>query len=94
MEKSTFTRVSLSNVRFIMVIMRILVEDLLCQAVTGPILVLKYLLSGAYGHLWPCLMQGIKCHRFLRTQLQWRLLGIESPQARLLGARVCAKLGG
>jgi hypothetical protein len=35
MEKLTFTRVNLSNIRVIMVIMRVLVEELLCQAVMG-----------------------------------------------------------
>jgi hypothetical protein len=35
-----------------MVIMRVLVEELLCQAVMGLILVLECLLSGARGHMW------------------------------------------
>jgi hypothetical protein len=35
MEKPTFTRVNLSGVRVIMVIMRVLVEELLCQAMMG-----------------------------------------------------------
>jgi hypothetical protein len=35
MEKSAFTRSNLSNVRVIMVIMHVLVEELLCHAATG-----------------------------------------------------------
>jgi hypothetical protein len=35
MEKPAFTRVNLSDVRVIMMIMCVLVEKLLCQAVTG-----------------------------------------------------------
>jgi hypothetical protein len=35
MEKPAFTRVNLSDVRVIMMIMCVLVEELLCQAVTG-----------------------------------------------------------
>jgi hypothetical protein len=52
MEKPTFTRANLSNVRVIMMIMRVSLDELLCQGVTGHILVLKYLLSGACGSLW------------------------------------------
>jgi hypothetical protein len=43
MEKPTFIRANLSNVRVIMVIMRVLVEELLCQAVMGHVLGLKCL---------------------------------------------------
>jgi hypothetical protein len=35
MEKPTFTRMNLSDVRVIMAIMRVLVEELLCKVVTG-----------------------------------------------------------
>jgi hypothetical protein len=49
MEMLTFTRVNLSDIRVIMEIMRVLVVELLCQATTGHILVLKYLLSDAQG---------------------------------------------
>jgi hypothetical protein len=35
MEKSSFTRVNLSDVRVIMMIMCVPVVELLCQAVTG-----------------------------------------------------------
>jgi hypothetical protein len=45
-EKPAFTRVGLSDVRLIMVIMRVLVE-LLCQAVIGQIPILECLLSDA-----------------------------------------------
>jgi hypothetical protein len=43
MEKSTFTRANLSDVRVIMEIMRVLVEEFLYQAVTGQNLVLECL---------------------------------------------------
>jgi hypothetical protein len=70
MEKPAFTRESLSDVRVIMVIMCVLVEDLICQVVTGRISVLKYLMSGARGRQWPCpVVPGIKCRFFLRTRL-------------------------
>jgi hypothetical protein len=52
MEKSAFTRARLSNVRVIMVIMRVLMVELLCQAAMGWIPILKYLLSCARGCLW------------------------------------------
>jgi hypothetical protein len=57
MEKPAFTRTNLSDVRVIMVIMRVPVVELLCQAETGWISVLKYLLSGAHGacgHVLSC----------------------------------------
>jgi hypothetical protein len=86
MEKSAFTRVSLSNVRVIMTIMYVHVEELLSQAVTGHIPVLKYLLPGVCGCLWPCpVMSDIKCCRFPTSDT-------ESPWVRLSGAWVCAKL--
>jgi hypothetical protein len=47
-EKSVFTRMNLSDVRVIMMIIRVLMEELLCQTV---IPVLKHLLSGARGCL-------------------------------------------
>jgi hypothetical protein len=43
MEKSTFTRANLSDVRVIMEIMRVLMEEFLYQAVTGQNLVLECL---------------------------------------------------
>jgi hypothetical protein len=82
MEKLDFTEVSLFIIRVIMAIMRAPVEELLCQVATGWIPILKYLLSGAWGILWPCpIMLGIKCHHFPRTWLQWRLPGTEWPRA-------------
>jgi hypothetical protein len=51
MEKPAFTRASLSGVRVIMTIMCVPVVVLLCQAATGHLPVLKYLLSGARGCL-------------------------------------------
>jgi hypothetical protein len=68
-EKPAFTEVSLSDLRVIMMIMCVFVEELLCQAVMGQILVLKYLLSGMRGHLWPCpIMPDTKYCCFLRTR--------------------------
>jgi hypothetical protein len=52
MDKPTFTRANLSNVRVIMTIMRVSVDELLCQTVMEQIPVLKYLLSSACGSLW------------------------------------------
>jgi hypothetical protein len=75
----TFTRASLSDVRVIMVIMCVLVVELLCQAATERILILKYLLLGMHGYMWPCpVMLDIKCHHFPRIQLWWCLPGVES----------------
>jgi hypothetical protein len=51
MENSAFIGVNLSNVRVIMAIMHVPVIESLCQATTGRILVLKYMLSSACGHL-------------------------------------------
>jgi hypothetical protein len=47
MEKFAFTSTNLSNIKVIMMIMRVPVEELICQVVTGQILVLECLLSGA-----------------------------------------------
>jgi hypothetical protein len=57
MEKATFTKVWLSDVRVIMVIMCVPLVELLCQAVMGWILALEYLLlgmCGACGHILSC----------------------------------------
>jgi hypothetical protein len=98
MENPAFTRVSLSDVRVIMTIMHVAVEELLHQAATGWIPVLKYLLSGACGHLWPCpVMPDIKCRSFPKTRLQWCLPGIESPlhlPSRGGGMRLTGPIGG
>jgi hypothetical protein len=68
MEKPTFTRVNLSNVRVIVSIMRVSMVELLCQEVMGYISVLKYLLSGVRGRLWPCpIVPSINCRYFLRS---------------------------
>jgi hypothetical protein len=80
MEKLDFIEVSLFIVRVIMAIMRAPVEELLCQVAMERIPVLKYLLSGTQGNLWPCyVMPGIKCCRFPRTWLQWHLPNTEWP---------------
>jgi hypothetical protein len=47
MENSTFIGASLSDVKVIMMIIRVLVDELPCQAVMEQILALKYLLSCA-----------------------------------------------
>jgi hypothetical protein len=92
MENPFFTRMNLSYVRVIMVIMCIPVVVLLCQAMMEQLLVLKYLLSYARGRLWPRpVVLGIKCHHFPRSRLQWHLPGTKSPQVWLLGARACAE---
>jgi hypothetical protein len=71
MKMPAFIRVNLSDVRVIMMIMRVSVVELLCQAATGRLLVLKYLLLGVCGRLWQCVvMPDIKCHCFLRSWLQ------------------------
>jgi hypothetical protein len=86
---------NLSDVRVIMTIMHILVEELLCQAVTGQILLLESLLSGACGCLRLCPFKpDIKCRCFQRTRLQGNLPGTREPQAWPLGARVYAGLTG
>jgi hypothetical protein len=59
MEKLTFTTACLSNVRVILVIMRVPSVELLCQAVMGRIPTLEYLLPsmrGACGHALLCQM--------------------------------------
>jgi hypothetical protein len=67
-----------------MVIMRILVVDLLCQMAMGWPSVLEYMLSGACGFMWPCLVVlGIKCRRFPRTRLCRCLSDAESPRVWL-----------
>jgi hypothetical protein len=77
-----------------MTIMHILVEELLCQAVAGQILLLESLLSGACGCLRLCPFKpDIKCHCFQRTRLQGNLPGTREPQAWPLGARVYAEPG-
>jgi hypothetical protein len=74
-----------------MVIMCVPVGELLCQAVTGRILVLKCSLSDAHGLLWLCpIMPGMKCHCFPRARLQLRLPGTgEPPGVAAGGPGVC-----
>jgi hypothetical protein len=77
-----------------MAIMRVHVVELLYQMAMGQLLILKYLLLRACGCLWPRLVVlGIKCRRFLRSQLRWCLSDAESPRSWLPGARVCPELG-
>jgi hypothetical protein len=81
MKKPSFTRVNLSDVRIIIAIMHVPVVELLCQATTGRIPILKYLLSGVCGRMWPYhVMPGIRYHCFPRNQLQWCLPGTKSPR--------------
>jgi hypothetical protein len=95
MEKPTFTRASLSNVRVIIMIMHVPVVQRLCQTVIGWIPVLKCLLSSACGCLCPCpIVPGIKCCKFLRFWLWWCLLGTKSSCTRLPGAWMCPEPGG
>jgi hypothetical protein len=49
-ENPALIEVSLSVVRVIMVIIRVLIVELLCQAVTGQVLVLKCLLPDTRGY--------------------------------------------
>jgi hypothetical protein len=74
--------------------MRILVEELLCQAVMGLILVLECLLSGARGHMWLRLvMPDNKWCCFPRTRLQWRLTSTGKPPGVTARAWIRAELG-
>jgi hypothetical protein len=74
MKNPAFTRASLSDVRVIMTIMRVLMELFLCQTVMGWIPVLECLLSSACGHLWLRLvLPGIKWYHYLRTLALWPL---------------------
>jgi hypothetical protein len=89
MKKHVFTRACLSDVKVIIVIMCVSVVEFLCQETTEWIPVLKYLVSGACGRLWPCIViSGIKCRRFPRSQLLCCLPSTENPWTWLLGARV------
>jgi hypothetical protein len=80
MEKPAFTRANSSDIRFIMVIMHVPMVELLCQAMKGRIPIIKYLISGPRGRLWPHLVVPcIKCYRFLRSRLTWCLPGTGKP---------------
>jgi hypothetical protein len=86
MEKPTFTRASLSDVRVIMAIMHIFVGELLYQAVIGRIPVLECMLSGVCGHLWlHSIMSSMKWHCFSRTRLQGHLPGTREPLGEATG---------
>jgi hypothetical protein len=95
MENPTFIGVSLSDVKVIMVIMRVLMEELPCQAVMGHIPILECLLSGTRGLLWLRLvLPGIKWHRYLKTPALWPLTQYSGhPRAWLPRARASATLG-
>jgi hypothetical protein len=67
MEKFVFTRANLSNVRVIIAIMCVLMNDLLCQVVMEHVSILTCLLSSARGRLWlRSVMPNIKWCRFPR----------------------------
>jgi hypothetical protein len=73
-------RGGLSDVTEIMMIMRVRLVDLLCQAVMGQTLVLKYLVIGVRGCLWLCpIMTTFKSCYFTRSRPQWCLLGTREP---------------
>jgi hypothetical protein len=94
MEMPAFTRVNLSNVRVIIVIMCVLMEELLCQTVMEWIPVLECPLSGVCGRLWlRPVMADIKWHCFPRSRLQWRLPSIEKPLGAAAGGPVRAEPG-
>jgi hypothetical protein len=77
-----------------MTIMRVPVVELLYQTTMGQLLVLKYLLLGECGCLFPSLVvPGIKCHHFLRMHLCWCSSDTKSPRVWFLGDRVCPELG-
>jgi hypothetical protein len=83
LENLTFIEARLSDVRVIMAIIRVLVVELLCQAVTGWVPVLECVLPDACGHerLHPVL-SGIKWPRFPRISAlgplsqYWEPLGV------------------
>jgi hypothetical protein len=67
MEKLAFTKVCLSYVRVITVIMHLSMVESLCQMPMGQILALEYVLLGAHGFLWPRLVAlSNKCRPFPR----------------------------
>jgi hypothetical protein len=69
-----------------MAIMRVHVEELLCQATTGWIVVLECLLLGVCGPLWLCsFMLDIKYCCFSRTRLPGHLPITREPQGVAVG---------
>jgi hypothetical protein len=91
MENPTFIGVSISDARVIMAIMCALAVVLLCQVVTGRVLVLEGLLPGTRGQrrLRPFL-SGIKCPHFLKTRtLELVARYWEPPGVAAGGPRVC-----
>jgi hypothetical protein len=87
----------LSDVRVIMMIMRILMAMSLCQAALGQVPVLECLLPGARECLWlRPVMPDIKWRCFLRAQLQQLYPVLERPLGVTTGgpgARVRAETG-
>jgi hypothetical protein len=70
MEKLTFMRAYLSDVKVIMVIMRVRLIESLCQEAMGQILALEYLLlgaRGACGHVLSCQIINAATSRDLGT---------------------------
>jgi hypothetical protein len=69
MEKPASTRVGLSDVRVIMVIMCVPLVESLCQEAIGWIPTLEYLLPGMHGGMWPCsVMPDNKNYCFVRPR--------------------------
>jgi hypothetical protein len=77
-------RMSLSDVRVIIVIMRVLIMELLCQTMTGQILALECLLPGMRGHMRLCPVL---------SRLLGHLPRTDNPQTWLLRVWTCAELG-
>jgi hypothetical protein len=86
MEKPTFTRANLSDVRVIMAIMHVLMDELLCQTVMGGIPLLKCMLLGARRRLWlHPIRPGIKWCCFLRPEFHGHLPGTGEPICMVTG---------
>jgi hypothetical protein len=69
-----------------MMFMQVLMVELLCQAATGCILALKYLLLGARGSQWIHLvLSGIKWPRYPRTLALGSLAQYQRPPGMATG---------
>jgi hypothetical protein len=91
-EKPVFTRASLSGVRVIMAIMHVLLEELLSQVVTGRVLVLECLLSGARGcQMLHPVLSSIKWPHSPRGLSPGHMLGTENPLSWLLRVQACVE---
>jgi hypothetical protein len=85
-------RVSSSDIRVIITIMRVFMVKLLCQVVTGQVPVLECLLLGTRGRQWLCLvLSDIKWPCYPRIPTLGHLPGTGNPEVWLREARVCAE---